>query len=81
MINAKVYENRLRRMAERQGLKVIKSRRRDPHAIGYGTYWIVDPTINGTVAGDSNVGLSLAEVEDHLMRREPADALPRLSRR
>ncbi len=34
----KVRENRLRRMAERQGLKLHKSRRRDPRAIDYGTY-------------------------------------------
>jgi hypothetical protein len=34
----KVRENRLRRMAERQGLRLVKSRRRDPRAIDYGTY-------------------------------------------
>ena len=38
----KVRENRLRRMASRQGLQLMKSRRRDPRALDYGTYWLVD---------------------------------------
>lgn len=32
----KVRENRLRRMAERQGLTFTRSRRRDPRAVDYG---------------------------------------------
>lgn len=36
----KARENRLRRMADRQGLKLIKSRTRDPHATDYGLYWL-----------------------------------------
>ena len=39
----KVRENRLRRMAHRQGYAVVKSRIRDPLAIGFGTYGIVKP--------------------------------------
>jgi hypothetical protein len=38
----KVRENRLRRMAERQGLVLHKSRRRDPLALDYGRWTIVD---------------------------------------
>lgn len=38
----KVRENRLRRMAERQGLELRKSRRRDPRAKDYGRWYIVD---------------------------------------
>lgn len=38
----KVRENRLRRMAERQGLRLLKNPRRDPRAIDYGTYMLVD---------------------------------------
>ena len=34
----KVWENRIRRMAARQGLRLEKSRRRDTRAVGYGTY-------------------------------------------
>lgn len=39
----KVRENRLRRMAARQGLALHKSRRRDPYAKDFGLYWVVDP--------------------------------------
>ena len=42
MIAEKVRENRLRRMAERQGLELRKSRRRDPRAKDYGRWYIVD---------------------------------------
>jgi hypothetical protein len=37
----KARENRLRRMAERQGLRLLKCRRRDPLALGYGLYALV----------------------------------------
>jgi hypothetical protein len=33
-------EQRIRRMADRQGLKLIKSRTRDPYAKDYGLYWL-----------------------------------------
>jgi len=36
----KVRENRLRRMAERRGLSVHRSRRRDPGALDYGHIWL-----------------------------------------
>lgn len=42
MTAEKVRENRLRRMAERQGLELRKSRRRDPRAKDYGRWYIVD---------------------------------------
>lgn len=41
MSDEKVRENRLRRMAERQGLRLQKSRRRDPRALDYGAFFIV----------------------------------------
>jgi hypothetical protein len=37
----RVRENRLRRMAARQGLRLLKSTRRDQYADGYGTYRLV----------------------------------------
>lgn len=43
----KVRENRLRRMADRQGKKLSRSRVRDPFAIGYGIY-----SIDGHEVGD-----------------------------
>ena len=39
----KVQENRVRRIAERQGLRIAKSRRRDQLARDYGLFWVVDP--------------------------------------
>ncbi len=38
----KVLENRLRRAARRQGLHLEKSRTRDPQALDYGRYWLLD---------------------------------------
>ena len=38
----KIRENRLRRIAQRQGLRLEKSRRRDPLAADYGLYYVVD---------------------------------------
>lgn len=60
----KVRENRLRRMASRQGLRLVKSRRRDQRALGYGGYMIVDAD-NVVVAGeiDSPQALDLNAVE------------------
>jgi hypothetical protein len=46
----KVRENRLRRMADRQGLRYQASRRRDPRAIDYGRVWLTDQHTNGVVA-------------------------------
>lgn len=40
----KARENRLRRMADRQGLLLVKSRRRDPRALDYGQYVLVEDT-------------------------------------
>lgn len=64
----KARENRVRRMAERQGLRLEKSRRRDPRALGYGTYQLVDPNRNTIVAGDNErgYGLDLEAVEGQL---------------
>lgn len=62
----KIRENRLRRMAERQGVALVKSRRRDPRAIDYGGWMIVDPSTNAVVAGTGAVGrpsMSLDDVE------------------
>jgi hypothetical protein len=38
----KVHENKLRRMAARQGFSLLKSRRRDPRAVDDGSYSLVD---------------------------------------
>ncbi len=60
----KVHENKLRRMAARQGLQVVKARRIDPRAIDYGTYSLADPDRNVIVAGP---GLDVEELERALL--------------
>jgi hypothetical protein len=39
---SKVDENRVRRMAERQLLRLRKNRRRDPHAYDFGIYELTE---------------------------------------
>jgi hypothetical protein len=67
----KVRENRLRRMAKRQGLDLVKSRRRDPYATDYGTYGLVDPQTNSwaSYAGSSGYGMSLDDIERALTEK------------
>jgi hypothetical protein len=61
----KVRENRLRRMAQRQGLTLSRSRRRDPRALDFGLYWLADA--NG-VTVTSEQGIDLDAVEAYLLR-------------
>jgi hypothetical protein len=55
-------------MAERQGLKLVKSRRRDPRALDYGDYMLVDPYANSIVAGEigGREHWSLDDIENYL---------------
>jgi hypothetical protein len=46
----KVRENRLRRMAARQSLHLVKNPRRDPRAVDYGSYMLVDMNTTAMVA-------------------------------
>lgn len=61
-------EKRARRAAQRQGLNLTRSSRRDPRALDYGHWWITDDNTGAliTPAGSHDVarrGLSLDEVE------------------
>lgn len=47
----KVRENRLRRVAERQGMMLQKSRRRDPRSLDYASFWLTEPETNIVVTG------------------------------
>lgn len=58
----KVAEDRMRRMAKRQGLFLQKSRRRDPRATDYCTYALTDGY--ALVAGP---GVSLDAIESILL--------------
>lgn len=52
----KVRENRLRRMAERQALILVKSRTRDKNAVGYGWYLLYDnPSADTAVFGSPDM--------------------------
>jgi hypothetical protein len=61
----KVRENRLRRMAKRQGLDLVKFRVRDPRALDYGRWLVVDPFTNSIVAGEPGY-MGLDDVEAFL---------------
>jgi len=59
-------EARARRAAERQGLRLQKSRRRDPRAWDYGGYQLIDPYANTLVFGSAaghGFGASLEQIE------------------
>ena len=60
----KTREIRLRRTAERQGLKLHKSRRRDQRALDYGGHWLI--ARNGAVKVGGEHGTTLDQVEAHL---------------
>jgi hypothetical protein len=66
----KVRENLLRRMATRQGLRLVKSRRRDPFATDFGRYRleaIADGP--GYRSAPADPHLTLDEVEKRLTHR------------
>lgn len=60
----KIRENRLRRMAERQGLALTKSRRRDRRALDYGRWHITEVTTGNVIIGGD--GFTTDEVEAYL---------------
>lgn len=66
----KVRENKMRRMADRQGLRLVKSRRRDENALDHGLYGLIDLETNGTVFGSNPINTiftaTLDEVEEWL---------------
>ena len=57
----KVRENRLRRVAQRRGLHLTRSRRRDPKAVDYGLYWLTNPQTGELVSPGE--GLAIDEIE------------------
>ncbi len=72
MAERKVYENRLRRVADRRGYRLEKSRRRDERAITFGLYRLVD-LLTGDVIGAGVIrqlpggfGLELSDVAANL---------------
>ena len=66
----KIRDQTLRRVAEQRGLRLMRSRRRDPLAPGYGLYKLVRAATDETVFGDGPGGFAatLDEVETFLNR-------------
>ena len=62
----KVAERRIRRALHRRGLILMRSRARDPAALGYGGYQIAD--LDGAIVAGPGFTLSLAETEEWLDR-------------
>lgn len=69
----KIRENRLRRMAKRRGLLLVKSRRRDTGALDYGLYVLIidgrenrEPGEDPISAFDRGEGRTLDQVEEEL---------------
>jgi len=64
----KVRENKARRAAIRQGMELQKSRLRDPRALGFGGYMLVDAKTGKAVFGDKPHphSASLGDVEKRL---------------
>jgi hypothetical protein len=56
MTEEDVREARLRRMLQRRGFVLQKSRARDPGAVTYGGYQIVDTNVGGVVGGEGSFG-------------------------
>ena len=81
-------EARARRKADRQGLQLTKSRRRDPDAWDYGRYWLWKASANrqreNPVAGlpkhdgegRLRFGLTLDEVEAYLSGQREEQSQP-----
>jgi hypothetical protein len=69
-VNQKVRENRLRRMADRQGYRLEKSRARDPRDLTFGGYQLINIEIGGVDFGWGNANrgyaASLDEIEEYL---------------
>ncbi len=65
----KARENKVRRMAEREGFALQRSRRRDPLAIDYGVYRLWRDGL--LVLGDA-VGCHMDEIEQFLALDWPA---------
>jgi len=67
----KVVESRLRRMADRQSLQLVTSRRRDRRLLNQGKYMLLDPYTSTVVTG-GDWSLDLADVEQILLTAGPA---------
>ena len=74
---AKVLENRLRRVADRRGYYLVRSRSRDPKAIDFGRYALLSHAhgkpVNPPIAGRRACSWTLAAVHDWLNQHVTTD--------
>jgi hypothetical protein len=61
----KTYERALRRTAERQQMRLVRSARRDPTAPDYGTYTLISQSGNGAAVLER---ASMQAIEEYLHR-------------
>ena len=68
----KTRENRMRRIAERSGLRLVKSARRDPNALDYGRFALIDErtggAINPALLDRFACSWTLDQIEHHLSK-------------
>jgi hypothetical protein len=62
----KVQENRLRRMADRQGYRLLKSRARDPRDLTFGGYQLINLQTGGCDFGWGNANRGYAASLDDI---------------
>ena len=66
-------EARLRRALHRNGLALVKTRRRTPEWIANAPHGVIDPKLNAWVlTGPNGCGYSLGDVEDWMTDRASA---------
>lgn len=70
MTEEKVRENRIRRMAGRQGFVLVKSRRRDERALDYGLFDLVNASGQSVMTGETDYSFkfTLDQVEAFLLK-------------
>ena len=61
----KTRESRLRRHLRKHGLRIVKSRIRNPHLNNHGHYMLIDIYTNTTIDG-INYDMTLDDIEDYL---------------
>ena len=72
-VDDKARENRLRNMAARRGLRLVKAPRRDPYALEFGTYGLIHAATSAWVLADKDhgYGCDLDEIEAWLKGKHP----------
>lgn len=73
-IKEKTHENKIRRMAKRQGYVLQSSNLKDKKAIDYGTYRLSDLK-TGTIiyAKETGYGYDITEIENYLNKENKND--------